>query len=210
MIPKNSAILGDEWITPSLVESEYPGLILPEDSTVLEDSTVSEDSLVSEDFLASGDSLISEDLFASENNFTSEYSLTPQEIDVDPLTGMAKNPTVNASNDSNVTALKTHTLTVKSIKCIKAGADLPWWNDDDIYIKVGDQKLGGIYSMDDGQSMTVNKSVKYSGSTTLSLWDEDPGPDDLIGTILVNGFYSGPAKLVTGSGSQYLVSFTST
>ena len=198
----------------------FPELIFPLDSIALEDSIASGDSLVSENFFASGDSLVSENFFASgdslvsenffasENNFTSEYSLIPQEIEVDPLTGMEENLTVNTSN---VTALKTRTLTVKSIKCIKAGADTPsWLNDDDIYIKVGNQRIWGINSMDDGQSMTVNTSVQYSGSTKISVWDDDPGLDDLIGTITVNGFYGGPAKLVTGNGSQYSVNFTST
>ncbi len=106
---------------------------------------------------------------------------------------------------------KTRTLTIKSIKCIKAGADTPTWlNDDDIYIKVGDQRIWGINSMDDGQSMNVNTSVLYNGSTNISVWDDDPGPDEFIGSITVNGPYGGPAKLVTGSGSQYSVNFTST
>jgi hypothetical protein len=204
MSQKNSEILGDEWITPSLVESEYPGLILPEYSIV------SEGSIVSEDFLASGDSLVSEDFIASENNFTSEYSLAPQEIDVDPLTGISKNPTVNADNDD--AEFPVRNLTVRSIRCIKAGADRPgWWSDDDIYIKVGYEKIWGINSMDDGDTRRVSRSVEYIRSTTISVWDDDPvGPDDLIGTIRVNGFYRGPAKLVTGSGSQYSVNFTST
>lgn len=137
---------------------------------------------------------------------TSEDSLAHQEIDLDPLTGIAKNLTVNASDVTPV-----RNLTIKSIRCIKAGADTPsWWNDDDIYINVGSHKLWGINSMDDGYTRIVSRSLPYIGPTTISVWDDDPGRDDLIGTITVNGFYNGPAKLVTGSGSQYMVYFTST
>jgi hypothetical protein len=201
----------------------FPELILPldsialEDSIDLEDSIVSEDflasvdSLVSENFLASGDSLVSEDFFTSENNFTSEYFLAPQEIDVDSLTGMVTNTTVNASNVAAAAPSGRRTLTVKSIECIKAGAD---WNDDEdeIYIKVGDQRIWGIKSMNKGDIRTVDTSVRYrGGATNIRVWDDDPGPfDDLIGTIPVNGFYNGPGKLVTGSGSQYRINFTST
>lgn len=102
-------------------------------------------------------------------------------------------------------------VTVKSITCIKAGADTPsWLNDDDIYIKIGDQRIWGINSMDDGQTMNVNTTVDYSGSTKISVWDDDPGFDDFIGSITVNGAYGGPAKTVEGSGSKYSVNFTST
>ena len=210
MSQKNSEILGDEWITPSLVESEYPGLILPQDSLISEDFLASGDSLISEDFLASGDSLVSEDFLASENNFTSEDFLAPQEIDVDTLTGMAKNPTVNASDVAALAPSGRRTLTVKSIECIKAGADP--FGDDDIYITIGHQRIWGIHSMNDGDIRRVDTSVRYrGGATTINVWDSDIGPhDDHIGAISVNGFYSGPAKIVTGSGSQYRVSFTST
>ena len=176
----------------------FPELILPLDS------------IVSEDFLASGDSLVSEDFFTSENNFTSEYFLAPQEIDVDPLTGMAKNPTVNASDVAAVAASGRHTLTIERIECIKAGADL--FGDDDIYINVGNGMIWGIYGMDDGESRRVGIPVQYRGATTISVWDSDPGPfDDRIGNpITVNGYYRGPAKRVAGNGSEYLVHFRST
>jgi hypothetical protein len=127
MSQKNSEILDDKWIAQSLVESEYPELILPlepiaseyspdsedslaleysldsEDSLALEYSLDSEDSLAleysldSEDSLAPEYSFDSEDSLAPEYSFDSEDSLAPPEIDVDPLTGMANNPTVNAT-----------------------------------------------------------------------------------------------------------------
>ena len=191
MRQKNSEILGDEWITPSLGESEYPGLILPEDSLV------SEDSIVSEDFFSSG------------NNFTSEYFLAPQEIDLDPLTGMAKNPTVDSSDVAAVAASRLRTVTVNRIKCIRADAD--WHGDDDIFITVGNEFLWGVHAMDDGDSLRVGRSEEYRGETTIGVWDRDfTSSNDLIGTIRVNGYYRGPAKVVTGGGSEYLVDFTST
>jgi len=108
MSQKNSEILDDRWIAASLVESEFPELILPlepfnsEDSLAPEYSFDSEDSLApgysfdSEDSLAPGYSFDSEDPLAPGYSFDSEDPLAPQEINVDPLTGMANNPTGNA------------------------------------------------------------------------------------------------------------------
>ena len=92
---ENSEILGEEWIAPSLLEPEYPGLMLPVDSIDSEDLIFQEDSI----FPA--------------YSIDSEDSIASQEIDVDPLTGMARNSLVNAVfNGSQVTALKDATLDV--------------------------------------------------------------------------------------------------
>jgi hypothetical protein len=119
MSQKNSEILGDEWIAPS-VESEYPGLILSEYSID------SEDLIFQEDFITPKYSIDSEDLIFQEDSITPKYSIdsedsiAPQEIDIDPLTGMARNswprlfdsfwnPT---NNGSQVTALKDARLNI--------------------------------------------------------------------------------------------------
>src|SRR4028119_858832 len=107
MSQKNSEILGDEWIAPS-VESEYPRLILPEYSIDSEDLIFQEDSITPEYSIDSEDLIFQED------------SIAPQEIDIDPLTGMARNswprlfdsfwnPT---NNGSQVTALKDARLNI--------------------------------------------------------------------------------------------------
>jgi hypothetical protein len=119
---------------------------------------------------------------------------------------MAKNPTFDASD---VATSRVRTVTVKSIKCIRADAD--WHGDDDIFIGVGNEFLWGVHGMDDGDFKRVRRSEDYSGETTISVWDRDfSSSNDLIGTIRVNGYYRGPAKVVRGGGSEYLVDFTST
>ena len=92
MSQKNLEILGEEWITPSLVESEYSGLILREDSIIAVDSIDSRDSITAVDSIDSEDYLAPVNFIGSEDFLGSENSLPL----VDSLTGMANNPTVNA------------------------------------------------------------------------------------------------------------------
>ncbi|WP_445246394.1 hypothetical protein [Microcoleus sp. OTE_8_concoct_300] len=108
MTQQTLEILGDEWIEPSLVESEYPELIASEDSLTLEDSLDSEDSLASVDSTALEDSLASEDSLDSEDSLASGNRIFSQEIEVDSLTGMPNDPTVN----TRVTALKNARLQI--------------------------------------------------------------------------------------------------
>src|SRR6476661_4576683 len=126
MTQQTLEILGDEWIEPSLVESEYPELIASENSTALKNSLASEDSLplegslASEDFLPLEYSLDSDYYPVLENSLDSDYSLTSdyspgvensldsenslasgnpiffQGIEVDSLTGVPNDPTANA------------------------------------------------------------------------------------------------------------------
>jgi hypothetical protein len=79
-----SEILGDESIARSLVESEYPKLILPQYSIAPVDSIFPEGSITPIDSLF------------PVNSMDSEGSIDPQKIDFDSLTGMANNPTRKA------------------------------------------------------------------------------------------------------------------
>jgi hypothetical protein len=119
MSQKNLEILGDEWIAPSLVESEYPGLIFAEDSIASvdfssqEDIIFAEDSIASVDFSSQEDIIFAEDSIASvdfssqediifaEDSIASVDSIAPPGIDVDPLTGMVNKPMVNARTNIN-------------------------------------------------------------------------------------------------------------
>lgn len=124
MSQKNSEILGDEWIALLLAESEYPGLMPPEDSLKSENSFVLENSILPEDFLALEGSLKSEDSFVLENSILPENSLAledsldsrnpifSQEIEVDSLTGMPKVP----KRDIKVTPLTPVNTTVTTLK----------------------------------------------------------------------------------------------
>jgi hypothetical protein len=101
MSQKNSQILGNEWITPSLVESEYPELIFQEDPITPVDS------------IPSVDSIFQENLILQEDSIDSKYSIDPQEIDVDPLTGMARYSSLGQLMGSR-TALKDARLQIHS------------------------------------------------------------------------------------------------
>ena len=107
MSQKNSEILGNEWIAPSLVESEYPGLIFQEDSIASVDFISQEDIIFQEDSIASVDFISQEDIIFQED------SIAPPGIDVDPLTGIANNSMVNARHNNNWRiSLKNTRLTV--------------------------------------------------------------------------------------------------
>ena len=121
MSQQNLEILGEELIAPSLVESEYPGLILPVGSIASVDSSDSEDIIFQEDPIFQEFSINSEDLIFPEYSIDSEDLIFPedsianQEIDSDPLTGVARNwwpwwPFPN--NGSQVTALKDARLNI--------------------------------------------------------------------------------------------------
>jgi hypothetical protein len=141
-------ILSDEQIAPSLLESKYPELIASVGSIDSDDSIVSvgsiasvdsidsedrifqEYSIDSKDLIFPEDSIDSEDLIFPEGSIAPEYSIDSedlifpedsianQEIDIDPLTGMARGwgpwwPFPN--NGSQVTALKDARLNIHPI-----------------------------------------------------------------------------------------------
>ena len=121
MSQKSLEIVGEEWIAPSLVESEYSGLILKEDSIAAVDYTASEYLIFQEDPIFQEYSIDSKDLIFPEYSIDSEDLIFPedsianQEIDIDPLTGMARGggpwwPFPN--NSSRVTALKNARLQI--------------------------------------------------------------------------------------------------
>jgi hypothetical protein len=140
MSRNNSEILGEEQIAQSLLEPEYPGLILPVGSIASVDSIDSEDlifqeapifqefSIDSEDLIFPEYSIDSEDLIFPEGSIAPEFSIDSedlifpedsiahQERDIDPLTGRVRGggpwggPFPN--NGSQVTALKDARLNI--------------------------------------------------------------------------------------------------
>jgi hypothetical protein len=142
MTQENLEIIGEESIALSLLQPEYPGLILSAAGSIAsvesidsENLIFQEDPIFPEYFIDSKDlifpeySIDSEDLIFPEGSIDSEYSIdseklilqedsiAPQEIDSDPLTGMARNwwpwwPFPN--NGSQVTALKDARLNISN------------------------------------------------------------------------------------------------
>ena len=110
MSQENSDIIGKEWIATSLLEPEYPRLILPVGSIASVDSIDSANLIFQEDSIASVDSIDSENLIFQED------SIALQEIGIDSLTGMAKNsrrgPWPDPNNGSQVTTLKDARLNI--------------------------------------------------------------------------------------------------
>jgi hypothetical protein len=143
MTLNNLGILGEEQIAQSLLEPEYPGLILPVGSIASVDSIDSEDlifqedpifqefSIDSEDLIFPEFSIDSEDLIFPEGSIAPEFSIDSedlifsedsianQERDIDPLTGRPRGwgpwggPFPN--NGSQVTALKDARLDIHPI-----------------------------------------------------------------------------------------------
>jgi len=121
----DSIVSVDSIDSKDLIFPEYSidskDLIFPEYSIDSEDlifpeySIAPEYSIDSEDLIFPEYSIDSEDLIDSENLIFQEDSIAPREIDIDPLTGMARNrgpwwPGTN--NGSQVTALKDARLNI--------------------------------------------------------------------------------------------------
>ena len=113
------SIIGEEWIAPSLLEPEYPGLILPVGSIDSVNSIDSENlifqeySIDSKDLIFPVDSITPVDSIGSEDLIFQEDSIAPQEIDSDPLTGMARNGRPWWLGGNKVTSLKDARLNIE-------------------------------------------------------------------------------------------------
>lgn len=98
---------------------------------------------------------------------------------------------------------------LNKVECIKSGAD-GFLNSDDLFIKIGDDRVWGPRSIDDGDIKNLNNIGRnFSGSIRISLRDQDPfNPDDPVGSFVVsrptNGFVT---RTVSGSGSRYKVTY---
>lgn len=103
------------------------------------------------------------------------------------------------------------TLTLHKIKCVKANMDTPAsLNSDDVYIKIGDLKVWGTNSMDDGHIIDFNNiAMDFDGSINVSLWDDDPGFDDHIATRSVSSITNGWKSLAfeNPNGSSYRLTY---
>lgn len=100
-------------------------------------------------------------------------------------------------------------VTLNKVKCIKSGAD-GWLNSDDLFIKIGEDRVWGPRSIDDGDIKELNNIGRdFSGSITVSLRDQDPGnPDDALGSFNVSRVTNGwKTATVSGSDSKYEVTY---
>lgn len=94
-------------------------------------------------------------------------------------------------------------LTIDSIEAIWTNSDAV--GRDDTYIKVNGNKIWGGkkgVSMRAGDTKSVNQSVSFDGSTTIDLFDRDPGKDDFIGGFTVNKVTGGTAVATVGGDSS--------
>jgi hypothetical protein len=95
-------------------------------------------------------------------------------------------------------------LTIHRIHAIKAGADRT--SNDDTYIKVNGQRIGGEYSMSSGGSrlLELNRSIPGS-SARVELFDADwPDGDDSLGGFTARNTNGVLDRVrVSGSGSIY-------
>ncbi|MBD3884668.1 hypothetical protein IFO70_23300 [Phormidium tenue FACHB-886] len=96
-------------------------------------------------------------------------------------------------------------LSVRKIQAIRAGADT--FGADDTYLTINGEKVFGPRGMSTGNTATVNRAVEFSGSATISLFDEDGflnGDDDFMGSFSVSQATQGTQRArVSGGGSTY-------
>lgn len=94
---------------------------------------------------------------------------------------------------------------IRKIQAIRAGADTV--GADDTYITVNGSKMFGPRGMSTGNTASVNRGVGFSGSATVSLFDQDGflnGADDFMGSFSVSSVTRGTqVARVSGSGSTY-------
>jgi hypothetical protein len=165
-----------------------------------------------------------------EPEFDSSYDLVNSgtlnaDEDNDILTGTSRNDDIinsgrlNADKDHDILTGTTSSkygqmiksLTIHSIKCLRANADNI--GPDDTYINVNNLKIWGDYNMKRGRTRSVNFDYRSSfpRAVKVELFDCDGGwgRDDPMG-----GFYVGTTrgkvmkKQVQGSGSSYEVYYS--
>ncbi len=95
-------------------------------------------------------------------------------------------------------------LKIVRIQAIRAATDNS--GPDDTYITVNGAKIWGNFSMMTGQSRTVNKTLRPSGSSArVELFDDDPGSgDDSMGGFTASNTSGVLTRVrVSGGGSTY-------
>lgn len=108
------------------------------------------------------------------------------------------------SNEEGSVIQGGYTVTLEKIVAINAGADNG--SKDDLYVKIGGNKIGPEHDMGTGDTAYYNISVEYQTQTNIDLFDADGwlNPDDHIGTVTAMGFtYGTYIQRVSGSGSTY-------
>ena len=104
------------------------------------------------------------------------------------------------------------TLVLIQAMAIKAGADLGFWNGDDVYATInGRVKTRQTNDVDTGEFANIYKTWSFIGTAEIDLFDNDPWPnrDDHLGGFTVRstdlkGLYT---ERVSGSGSRYVVTY---
>jgi hypothetical protein len=164
-----------------------------------------------------------------EPEFDSSYDLVSSgtlnaDEDKDILTGTSRDDGIvnsgrlNADEDNDTitgTASRTFlptigSLTIHSIKCLRANAD--YFGPDDTYITVNGRKIWGDYNMKRGRTRSVNSHYQSPFATEavrVELLDYDwSGAHDKLGgffAVRTNGVVK---KQVQGSGSIYEVYYS--
>ena len=100
-------------------------------------------------------------------------------------------------------------LELHALGAIKAGADSPSSDGDDIYILVNGQDIGFSKHMKTGQKAEIDKFVNFSGFAVIELFDKDShSSDDKIGSFTITGgALAGDTQYLSGSNSEYLLAY---
>ena len=102
-------------------------------------------------------------------------------------------------------------ITLHKVECIKANADAGP-NSDDLFIKLGGERVWGPNSIDDGLSANLNNIGRDFGSSIrVEFRDQDTGnPDDYLGSITASKVGRNQTSILEGSGSKYKLFYSVT
>jgi hypothetical protein len=83
-------------------------------------------------------------------------------------------------------------LHIKNLKCVKrqdpAGRDNTRIQQ---LVGGGPTVISGPHSLGRGDDVDLNEFVTFNGSITVQLVEEDNGPDDTLGTVVINANLAG-------------------
>ncbi|MEH2084427.1 MAG: hypothetical protein V7K89_32000 [Nostoc sp.] len=99
-------------------------------------------------------------------------------------------------------------LVIKQLYCVKAGADI--LGDDDTILKVNGNKVwSGDMGSGSNKDFDPRLKVAVDNGSFVGLYDDDGfwSRDDFMGGFTINGLQSATTITLSGSGSQYTLTY---
>lgn len=98
-------------------------------------------------------------------------------------------------------------LTLKSICCVNTQDP---WGDDEPFILVAGDLIWNANNMQNGDCRAINAILPIDNPTTVELWEQDPGTNDLIDSFVVshNTPNGGHGEQLMGKGGHYTLFYS--